>query len=125
MNPFDFVNSITYDKNDLMDEPYQESVYDPYLVNRALSQHEDTVYLANEMNQYHNLDKKMQYHFLLNTVRKRKRYGKWAKKVDDEMVEYVSAYYGYGPKKAQQAVLLLSDEQLELIKNKIKEVSNE
>ena len=56
----DWLNSINFNKNNLIEEdPETISSYPPYIVNRCLSGHLDTVLFANEMNKYSNLDKDM------------------------------------------------------------------
>lgn len=123
MNPFDYINSITYNKSDIIadsDNPeLAEKLYNPYLTNKGLSYFIDTVYLANEVNRRHHLDKKMQYDFLLNTVRKKKRFSKWHKPQQDEAVEAVMQYYGYSIDKARQIVDLLNDQQITSIKKSL------
>lgn len=116
MNPFEFLNSINHSKKDVMDE---EKDYVPYMVNRSLSYFNDTVLLANEMNRYHHLDGKLQYHFLLNIVRKRKRFSKWVKPETINDIEAVKEYYGYSNDKARQVLPLLSSDSLTRIKNKV------
>jgi hypothetical protein len=89
-----------------------EKAYNGYMVNRGLSYFNDTVLLANEMNRYHHLDSKLQFDFLINTIRKRKRFSKWLKPEESEAVEAVKEYYGYNDEKARQALTLLSNEQI-------------
>lgn len=117
MNPFEFVNSINITKKDLIVD--NEKDYNSFMVNRSLSYFNDTVLLANEMNKYHHLDGKLQYHFLLNTVRKRKRFSKWVKPETVNDIEAVKEYYGYSNDKARQVLPLLSPESLIKIKNKV------
>jgi hypothetical protein len=119
MNPFAFVNAINLDKKDLMVDDLTENAYVPFMVNRQLSYFQDTVIVANEMNRYHLLDKKLQFHFLLNIVRKRKRFSKWAKADSIDDMEIVKEYYGYSNEKARQALAILSKEDLDLIKSKV------
>jgi len=122
MNPFDYVNAINYTKKNIIaesDTPDKaEKLYQPYLVNKALSQFPDTVLVANEMNCHHYLDKKLQFDFLLNIVRAKKRFSKWAKKEDNEYIELVMQHYGYSYDKAKQVLPLLNNHQLTKIKNK-------
>ena len=89
------------------------------MVNRGLSYFNDTVLMANEMNLYSHLDKKLQYHFLINIVRKRKRFSKWAKPETESDIEAVKEYYGYNNEKARQALTLLSPENINIIKQKV------
>jgi len=119
MNPFDYVNAINYDKKDIMDDDLKEKAYNAFLTNRSLSYFPDTVAASNVMNQYHHLDKKLQFHFLLNIVRKRKRFSKWEKQHVFDDVEAVKEYYGYSNEKARSALSLLSPDQLEEIKRRI------
>jgi hypothetical protein len=119
MNPFQFVNEITFGKKDVMVDPDVEKKYAPFMVNRSLSYFPDTVYMANEMNRYHHLDGKLQFQFLLNIVRKRKRFSKWVKPETDSNVDVIKEYYGYSNEKAIQVLPLLSTSQLNIIKNKV------
>ena len=119
MNPFDYVTNINHGKQDIMDDDLKEKVYNSFLTNRSLSYFQDTVAAANVMNQYHHLDNKLQFHFLLNIVRKRKRFSKWEKQNVLDDVEAVKEYYGYSNEKARSALFLLSPDQLENIKRRI------
>ena len=74
MNPFDYVNSINDTKQDIMEDDNAERGYNSFLINRSLSYFSDTVGFANVVNQYHHIDNKLQYHFLINIIRKRKRF---------------------------------------------------
>ena len=112
MNPFEFLNAINYSKKDIMIDDLAEKAYNGYMVNRGLSYFNDTVLLANEMNRYHHIDAKLQFDFLINTIRKRKRFSKWLKPEESEAVEAVKEYYGYNDEKARQALTLLSNEQI-------------
>ena len=120
VNPFDFTNSINQTKQDLMrgtaNDKIAEKSYSPFLTNRALSYHNDTVFYANEMNTRHHLDNLLQYDFLLNIVRPKKRYAKWSKKDNDGDVLIVKEYFGYNDTKARQALSILTPEQLTQIK---------
>ena len=116
MNPFDYVTSINYSKKDVMED---EKTYNGFMVNRSLSYFSDTVVLANEMNRYHHLDNRLQYQFLINMVRKRKRFSKWAKPETHNDVDVVKEYYGYSTEKAQQVLPLLSPTQLQKLKEKV------
>jgi hypothetical protein len=119
MNPFDFLKAINESKEDLMAEPDNEKAYVPFVVNRSLSYFQDTVHLANALNQMHHLDNKLQFQFLLNIVRKRKRFSKWDKPTEIGDLDAVKEYYGYSNEKARQAITLLSADQITIIKNKV------
>ena len=71
------------------------------------------------MNQYHHLDDKLQYHFLLNIIRKKRRFSKWIKADPISDIEVVKKYYGYSNTKAKQALSLLSPDQINIIRQKV------
>ena len=119
MNPFEFVSSINFTKKDIMIDDVAEHSYNRFMVNRSLSYFNDTVCLANVMNQYHHIDNKLQYHFLINIIRKRKRFSKWIKPDLDSDTEVVKQYYGYSNEKAKQVLALLSPEQITIIRKKV------
>jgi hypothetical protein len=112
MNPFEFANAICDSKQNLIVDDISEKSYNPFMVNRSLSYHYDTVLLANEMNQRSFLDKKLQFDFLINTVRKKKRFAKWAKPISSDDLEVVKEYYGYSNEKARQVLPLLNSDQM-------------
>jgi len=119
MNPFEYVNSINTTKQDLMIDDLAEKAYIPFTVNRSLSYFNDTVLMVNEMNKHASLDKKLQYHFLINIVRKRKRFSKWNKPELVNDVEVVKEYYGYSNEKARQVLPLLSSDQIMNLREKV------
>ena len=115
----DWLNSINQTKKNLIDEDSSvEKEYSPYIINRCLSGHLDCILFVNEMNQYHFLPKKIQYDFLLNSLRTKKRYAPWLRKDEIKDLDYVKRYYDYSNEKAKQALKLLSKEQLNFIKSK-------
>jgi hypothetical protein len=114
---FDYVNEILKDKKDLIVDEESEKEYVPFLANRALSYHYDTVLYANEMNIRHHLDKKLQNHFFINIVRSKKRPRvKWAKSDKDENIQYIKRAYGLSDSKAIDALRLLTQEQIQKLK---------
>jgi hypothetical protein len=119
ISPFDFINSINHTKEDLIVDDWSEKQYAPYIVNKGLSYGADTVIAANEMNSRAHLDKKLQYQFLINIIRPKKRFNKWIKAEKIEAMELVKLYYGYNTEKARQAISILTDEQLQTIKRKL------
>lgn len=119
ISPFDFVNSINFTKEDLIVDEWSEKQYQPYIVNKGLSYSPDTVIPANEMNSRPHLDKKLQFSFLINTVRPMKRFNKWIKAEKIESIEVIKEYYGYSTEKARQVLPILSDEQLNYLKEKL------
>ena len=93
--------------------------YPPYVVNRCLAPFTDTIMLVNEMNKLHHLDKKLQFDFLLNSVRTRKRFAPWLKEEKIDNLECVKEYYGYSNEKAKSALKILNDEQIKTIKDSL------
>ena len=116
----DWLNSINFTKDNLLHEDSTAiSEYPPYIINRCLSGHLDSVLFANEMNKYHFLDKDMQYSFYLNSLRKKKRFSPWLRKDKVQDLECVKQYYGYSNEKASQALKILTQEQLTFIKQRL------
>lgn len=114
----DYLNSINFSKEDVMDTTDVTWIkkYPAFIVNKCLSYHYDTLIAANEMNGYHFLPNNMQFHFLLNIVRKKKRFAKWFKAEKLKNLEYVKEYYGYSNEKAKEALSILTDKQIDDIK---------
>jgi len=119
MNPFEYLNAINDTKKDIMVDDIAEKGYSSFMVNRGLSYFNDTVLFANEMNRNHHLDNRLQFDFLINIIRKRKRFSKWMKPETVSDVEVVKEYYGYSNEKARQALTLLTPEQITMIKKKV------
>ena len=119
MNPFEYLNTINHTKQDIMEDDHAERGYNSFLINRSLSYFPDSVSAANVVNRYHHLDNKLQYHFLINIIRKRKRFSKWMKPETESDIEVVKQYYGYSNDKAKQVLSLLSPEQIKIIKQKV------
>ena len=116
----EWLNSINFTKTNLTDEdPDAIKDYAPFVVNRCLSGHLDCILFANEMNKYHFLNKHMQYTFYLNTLRKKKRFSPWLRNDKIEDLESVKQYYGYSNEKAFQVLKILSNEQIEFIKQRL------
>tara|TARA_R110002126_G_scaffold291014_1_gene450026 strand:- start:546 stop:941 length:396 start_codon:yes stop_codon:yes gene_type:complete len=115
----DYLNAITFTKEKLLDtdDLTWEKKYPPFIINKCLSMHYDCIASANEMNGYHFLDKKIQFHFLINSIRKKKRFGgKWLSQTKLKNLEYVKEYYGYSNEKARQALNILTEQQIDVIK---------
>ena len=98
-----------------------EEAYNPFIINKTLSHFPDTIMQSNTMNQFFDLDKKLQYDFLLNSIRKKKRFSKWIKSNIEENVDTVKQYYKVGDEKAVEILSLLNDEQISTIKSELSE----
>jgi len=116
LNPFELINSISNTKKDILEN---EKDYNAFMVNRGLSYFPDTVIYANEMNKFHHLDSRLQYQFLINTIRKRNRFSKWNKSNESEDINAIKIYYGYSNEKAHDVLPLLSKANLNTIKGRI------
>lgn len=116
----DWLNSINQTKNDLRkDNPDVISGYVPYVINKCLAGNIDCVLLVNEVNMYPYASKDMQYDFLLNSIRKKKRFAPWIKHEKIPDLENIMEYYGYSYQKAEQAIKVLTKDQLEDIKQSL------
>lgn len=125
MSPFDFVNSINQTKKNLLsDVEVSETEYVPFVVNKSLSYFPETILYVNEVNRYSFLDNKLQYHYLLNSIRPAKRFAKWVKKENIEEIEIVREYYGYNTELAKQVLRILTPTQLSQIKEKLERGGN-
>jgi hypothetical protein len=119
MSPFDYVNQILHGKKNLIVDETTEKEYSPFLTNRSLSYHKDCILYANEMNKRHFLDKKLQFDFLINTVRAQKRpFAKWVKQEKNNDIECVSNYFNISNSKAREVLRLLTKEQIQQLKEK-------
>ena len=117
----DYLNAINYQKTNLLDtdDEMWEKKYPPFIINKCLAPFPDTIMLVNEMNLHNHLDKKLQFDFLLNSLRTRKRYTPWLKASKQKNLEYVKEYYGYNNEKAKSALKILNDEQIKTIKDSL------
>ena len=117
----DYLKSINETKENLMesDDPMWEKKYSPFIINKCLAPFNDTIMLVNEMNQRHHLPSKLQYEFLLNTIRSKKRYAPWVKGDKLKDLEYVKEYFGYSNEKAKAALRILDNEQIKTIKDSL------
>ena len=117
----DYLNAINHEKKNLMDtnDEMWEKKYPAFIVNKCIAPFPDTIHLVNEMNLHNHLDKKLQFDFLLNSIRTRKRFTPWMKASKQKNLEYVKEYYGYNNEKARSALKILSDEQIKAIKDSL------
>ena len=101
------------------DDPMWEKKYPAFMVNKVLSSFSDTIMLTNEMNRNHFLDRDMQFQFLLNSIRSKKRFTPYVRRSKIKDIECVKEYYGYSNDKAKSALAILTKEQLKLIKERL------
>lgn len=110
-SPFDFVKSVTETKEQIFEG--NEKDYNAFVINKSLSFNVDCVFIVNELNKFSDVPKSAQYQLLLNSLEKKRRYGKWVKRDSlPEDIELIKEAYGYSDAKALTALSLLSDKQL-------------
>jgi len=111
----DIIPSILHTKNHVITSE-NEKDYPAFIVNKALSFHKDCIFYVNEMNKVPHLDRLLQYQYYINSIRGFKRsFQKWHKKDTIYNLNVVKEYYGYSNEKAKQALMILTDDQLENI----------
>lgn len=118
---FDYVNSINSSKEDLFssNEEYAEKEYVPFIVNKSLSYFVDSILYANEINHYPHLSNKQQYHYLLHSISKGKRFSKWSKREITEDLQAISDYYKYSYTRAAEVLKIINKNDLDMIKQKL------
>ena len=118
-NPFEYVTQINTGKKNPMrgseDDALAEKEYNPFLTNRALSYHYDTIEFANDMNINYHLDKRPQFEYLLNSVRKGKRHKPWFKNEPSEIINAICSVYGCNKSVANQYLKILTNDHLKAI----------
>jgi len=118
---FDYVASVSHTKVNMMrgteNDALEEKGYEPFMMNRAFSLYQDTVLYAAEIAKYPEIPKIMQYEFYLHSLRSKKRFSKWPKRDKLEALELIKKHYGYNAHRALEALSILTEEQI----NKIKE----
>jgi len=114
----EYLNAINYTKESLLDTEDEsvEKKYTPFVINRCLSYFIDTVLYVNEMNRFPHTDKKMQFDYLLTSIRKNKRYSKWIRRESEENLELVKQFYGYSNSKARDILDILTDDDINWMK---------
>ena len=122
----DYLRAINKTKEKLMDtdDKMWEKKYPSFIVNKCVAPFTDTIHLVNELNMHHHLDSKLQFDFLLNSLRSRDRFTAWLKAKKIKNIEYVKEYYGYSNEKAKAALDVLNDEQIKTIKDSLSKGGN-
>lgn len=114
----DILNSLNK-KSTYLNVKEVELDYTPFIINRGMSYFIDTIMYANEMNQYSDCPKYAQYKFYYNGIQKKSRFSKWHKKSKMKNLDIIKEYYNYSDSKAEEALSLLTDEQIESIKDRL------
>ena len=117
----EYLNAINFTKKNLMDSDYLlwQKKYPAFIVNKILSGFQDCIMLVNEMNRNHFVDKDMQFQFLLNSIRSKKRYSPFLRSSKLKDLDVVKEYYGYNNEKAKVALDILTKDEVKLIKEKL------
>ena len=115
----DIIPAILTTKKNVLESEEDVKDYKPFIINKALSYHIDCILYANQMNMNHGLDSELQFQYYLNSVRSMKRkHQSWQKAETNKDLESVKEYYGFSNEKAKEALRILTDEQITLIKEK-------
>ena len=117
----EYLNAINFTKKNLMDSDdlLWQKKYPSFIVNKILSGFQDCIMLVNEMNRNHFVDKDMQFQFLLNSIRSKKRYSPFLRSSKLKDLDVVKEYYGYNNEKAKVALDILTKDEVKLIKEKL------
>lgn len=120
VSPWDIMDAINTHNTELVTpENEAQCKKEAFFLFRGLGMGADTVIYANEMNSRPHLDFKLQFDFLINTIRPRKRYNKWVKAEKDEVLEVIQEYYGYSIVKARQVLDLHTPAQIDLMRERL------
>lgn len=113
LNPFMWVDALTQKNSDPMLE-FGEAKYDrvSFMVNRAMSQYRDCLMMAAELNLYQDVPNRQAYDYYMKGVRPGKRFAKWGKKKSDADAQLIQKHYGYSRQKAEDALKLLTKDQV-------------
>ena len=117
----EYLNAINFTKKNLMDSDdlLWQKKYPAFIVNKILSGFQDCIMLVNEMNRNHFVDKDMQFQFLLNSIRSKKRYSPFLRSSKLKDLVVIKEYYGYNNDKAKTALDILTKDEVKLIKEKL------
>ena len=120
MRIFDILKSISWKKDmDLPEHPEFEKEYNPFMINRFLSMDANFVHLAQFMNQYPGIPKKLQYLFLTIFSDRKDVFFKYHKadKINKEGLLLVSKYFRAGKSESEMILNMLTEEQLQTVKD--------
>jgi hypothetical protein len=116
-SPFDFVKSIMNGKEQVLVTEENRGEYIPWVVNRALSAHPDCIFYVQDMNLFRKLPENMQNDYLYHSIRKKYRpFVPYPKNKETESISLISQAYKYNYKKAREVAALLSEEQINSIR---------
>lgn len=119
ITPFQFIDAISYTKENLIVDDWSEKQYNPFIINKGLSYGRDTIHAANSMNSRPHIDRSLQFSFLINIIRPKKRFNKWIKPEKIDALEVIKEYYGYSTVKARQVLPLLDESKIDYLRTKL------
>lgn len=107
---FDVVDNILLKKGLLTEEEIKAN-YSPFIINRAMANHQDLVFFAEKMNENWQLPPSQQYHFYYFIIDRRKRWAKWPKrdKSLDDKIALLKEYYGYSTLRARETIPIIDE----------------
>ena len=110
----EYLNAINFTKKNLMDSDdlLWQKKYPAFIVIKILSGFQDCIMLVNEMNRNHFVDKDMQFQFLLNSIRSKKRYSPFLRSSKLKDLDVIKEYYGYNNDKAKTALDILTKDEV-------------
>jgi hypothetical protein len=115
----EWLNSINYSKKNIMITDEDEKDYSPFIINKCMSAHIDSLFPSNEMNMYYGLDNRLQYDYYINMIRKKKRFATWLKYNPDSRLSLIKEYYNYSDRKAREVLDLITPEQFKYIEKSL------
>lgn len=113
---FDYIDAVTFSKKHIIrdsDTPdVVEKGYNSWITNKSLSYHSDAIMFANDMNRLNGLSNIQQFDYYINTLRKRKRFAKWAKPDKNDLIKEVMRLYKCSRQKALEYISILNEDQI-------------
>lgn len=114
VSPFVWVDALCTKKGDPMGE-YGEDEYPTFMVNRSMSQYQDCLFHAAEINLYPDMLAKQAYDYYWFAIRAKKRFGKWGKKKNVGDVALIMDHYQVNRVRAEEILRVLTPEQVQVI----------
>jgi len=109
MSPFDIATALVKTKDGIYETEGQfQKDYNPFMVNRILSNSQKTVLYGDVINQCPHIDKKLQHDFYLYAIPKQSTRLGWSKKesvdIDTGVLEFVQSQYGTNQKRSLEII---------------------
>lgn len=119
-SPFDVVKAIKLKQGKY--EDFDPSLYNPYIINKSLSYDLKSLFQANEVNRQIPLPHKALFEFYINSIASKiGGYQPWAKPQKIEELPLICEFFEVSLDKGREILNLLSDAQIEIIINKVKD----